>query len=134
MTPKPLYRRIAAAIGARNNCIATDNDVWLGNWQHALDSMADELPSGSGFDSGTKIDLDESRPNRIVLYTSYHHMDEGGGYDGWTDHRIVITPDFVSDFDIRVGGRNRNDIKEYIADTFDMVLRELGHHDFGNLS
>jgi hypothetical protein len=45
-------------------------------------------------------------------------MDENGFYDGWTDHTITIRPDLVFQFDMRISGRNKNEIKDYIAECF----------------
>jgi hypothetical protein len=49
-------------------------------------------------------------------------MDEHGGYDGWTEHSIIVTPDLASGFDLRVNGRDRRDIKEYLAEIFGYAL------------
>ena len=77
----------------------------------------DEAPSGSGIDTGTELDLEATNENRIVFTCGFHHMDENGCYDGWTEHKILIKPTFAG-FDIRVTGRDRNQIKEYLADEF----------------
>ena len=34
-------------------------------------------------------------------------------------------PNFVNDFSMRLVGKNRNDIKNYLYDTFDYALRQL---------
>ncbi len=83
------------------------------------------LPSGSGFDNGTEID-ERSTPSRLVLLTSFHHMDENGNYDGWTSHTVTVTPTFAG-LDVRVSGRDRNNIKDYIADVFRAALEEAAH-------
>lgn len=75
------------------------------------------MPSGSGFDNGTTIDLDASREDRLVFNTAFHHMNEGGFYDGWTEHTVTVKPSFWGT-SIKVGGRDRNLIKDYIGDTF----------------
>jgi hypothetical protein len=49
-------------------------------------------------------------------------MNDGGFYDGWTDHSVIVTPSLVEGFNLRVTGRNRKDIKEYIAEQFCMAL------------
>lgn len=78
------------------------------------------LPSGSGFDCGTKIlNADEKK---IVFFTEFHHMNENGYYDGWTKHRITVTPDFISGINIRIYGKNRSQIKEYIHVLFHGLL------------
>ena len=75
------------------------------------------LPSGSGFNNGTRIDLDACTESKLVFTTSFHHTDEGGSYDGWTDHKVTVLATF-GDHLIKVTGRNRNEIKDYIADYF----------------
>lgn len=82
------------------------------------------LPSGSGWDLGTKL-ADESGPDRIVLYGEWHHMNDGGYYDGWTAHQIIVTASLANGFTLRITGRNRNDIKDYLHETFDYALRQM---------
>ena len=117
-TTLPLYRAIATAVAARTNCDASGNSEWEQKWYIRLQELEKELPSGSGFDSGTTIDLDKSTGEKLVLHTSFHHMNDGGYYDGWTDHTVTVRPSFIGGFDVRVSGRNRNDIKGYVADMF----------------
>ena len=124
MHSRSLIEAIASTIQARANCICSQNVEWQERHETTLEDLASErLPSGSGFDSGTTIDLDRSRPGRIVLSTSYHHMIEGS-YDGWTEHDVIVTPSFIGGFDVRITGRNRSDIKEYIGDVFYEALGE----------
>jgi len=121
---KKLFQQIAVAVSARQNCKASDNTEWFDKWTEQLEAMNDELPSGSGFDSGSKIDFEASRAERIVINTSFHHMHESGMYDGWTEHQVIVTPSHLgSGFDLKVTGRNRNDIKEYIAEMFHFALQ-----------
>jgi len=91
--------------------------------EHLSALAAEYLPSGSGFDRGTTIDLNGSRADRIVMYTSFHHMDARGGYIGWTDHSVIVTPAFVG-VNIRVTGVNRRGTKGYIADAFHDLLTD----------
>ena len=86
--------------------------------------VKDFMPSGSGFDSGTKLDLDASHADKLVFTTSYHHMDESGSYDGWTEHTVTVTPSLAHAFNIRISGRNRSDIKDYIHQAFSDALRD----------
>ena len=44
-------------------------------------------------------------------------MNEYGAYVGWTEHDVIVTPAFDG-FNLRVTGRDRNQIKEYIGDVF----------------
>lgn len=90
--------------------------------QETIDKMLECLPSGSGLDSGVKFNWQLSKPNRLLFNTSFHHMDEHGGYDGWTDHAIVVTPRFLDGYDVKVTGRNRNLIKDYLEELFSEVF------------
>jgi hypothetical protein len=81
------------------------------------------LPSGSGFDNGTTLNVDKSTPQKLVFNTAFHHLSEHGYYTKWTDHTVTVRPAFQG-LDIRVSGRNHNDIKEYIEGCFDYCLEE----------
>jgi hypothetical protein len=114
-----LYSELAQAISAYHNCIKLDNTEWRDKWEDRVEYLAkNHLPSGSGFDGGTTVDIDSSHGDKLVLSTGYHHMNDGGVYDGWTYHTVTVTPSFIGDFNIRVSGRNRNDVKNYIGDQF----------------
>ena len=103
-----------------------------------LDQLVNMLPSGSGIDRGTK--LVSASASRIVLECSFHHMNDCGMYDGWTEHRITIRPMF-SGLELTISGRNRNDIKEYlhvvyhdalsamVTETVDLETREATYTD-----
>lgn len=120
---RKLIEHIAGILWARDN---TTNEEWKARYCDLLLEIEREcLPSGSGFDNGTKIDHLKSTPEKIVLITSYHHMNEGGYYNGWTEHTVTVTPSFVFQLNMKVTGRNRNEAKEYIADTFRHVLSEV---------
>lgn len=116
-----LYSELATAIQARRNCAEKRNSEWFDKWSERIEAIQEELPSGSGIDSGTRIDLDASHAGKLVLHTDYHHMNDGGMYDGWTEHTITVTPSF-SGIDLRISGRNRNDIKEYLHDVYYSAL------------
>lgn len=75
------------------------------------------MPHGSGFDVGLELDFDRSTESKLIFKTSFHHMSETGMYDGWTDHVVTFEATFTTP-NVKVSGRNRNDIKDYIADTF----------------
>ena len=118
-----LYSELASTVQARLNCIASHNEEWEAKHeQHVLSLVSDYMPHGSGFDSGTKIDLSASHADRLVFDTAYHRMDDNGSYDGWTEHRVTVTPSLHGQFNLRISGRNRNDIKEYISETFYWAL------------
>ena len=86
------------------------------------DFVKANFPSGSGFDAGTKLDWDRTTQTKLVFTTEFHHMNDGGYYDGWTEHVIYAKPHFLFDVDLRVTGRDRNQIKDYIGETFQLIL------------
>ena len=116
-----VYEMLAQKINAYLTC----NEEHALNAEHYIrDEIDTLLPSGSGFDSGSAVSLIDSKQDRLVINTSYHHMNENGYYTRWSDHDVILTPSFIGGFDIRVTGRNINDIKDYIADTFYHALSE----------
>jgi hypothetical protein len=143
-----VYELIASFLQARDNCIdkmrhlnpnavtasipIQENEYHrLQEWRDRHEStieqlVADFLPSGAGWDHGTKINFDRSTPEKLVFYGSYHHMNEGF-YSGWTDHTIIVRPSLVSDYVLAISGRNRNDIKDYLYQTFDYALRRMAY-------
>lgn len=124
-----LAEQISTTIEARENCERLNNTEWHARHEQTLEELADLLPSGSGIDTGTKIDLDESKPDKLVLTFSYHHMDDCGGYDGWTDHSVIVTPALRGQFRLRITGRNRNDVKEYLYQVYEDALRQTVEFD-----
>lgn len=110
-------------IAAYSNCPTESGAGWRRRHAETISRLATEvLPSGSGIDSGTTVDLARSTPNRVVLQTAFHHMNDGGMYDGWTEHTIIVRPDLLSGFVLRITGPNRNEIKDYLYQTFEYVL------------
>lgn len=130
----PLFRQIAETFAAMKRCESTlDTSAEphsrenAEHWREIHESrinqaVRDFLPSGSGFDSGTVFDFEDSKPDRLRFETSFHHMNENGFYDGWSEHVVTLRPSF-SGFDLTISGRDRNGIKDYIAETFDSALR-----------
>lgn len=115
---RTIVEQIAHKLVAIENCERSENHEWRGRHADDLIDIVKSGPSGSGWDCGTSFDRDRSTPNKLVFFGSFHHMDEMGGYDGWTDHTITVRPDFVSKLDIKISGRDRNGIKEDIHQIF----------------
>jgi len=120
---------VAAYIAGK--LIAIENCEILGNWEWR-DRHTDDIlkvvrngPSGSGWDCGTSFDKDRSSPNKLVFFGSYHHMNEMGSYDGWTEHQIIVTPYLFDGISLRITGRNRNYVKEHLHETFYFWLKSL---------
>jgi len=119
-----LFATFASLVDARLRCEQTNNDEWFHNHTARITELLDEMPSGSGFDSGTKLDFDASNADRLVFITAFHHMNDGGYYDGWTEHNVIVTPSLIHGFNLKVTGRDRNQIKEYIHEMFANALNE----------
>jgi len=117
-----VYQEIASRFNARTNCEKRNNTEWHSKHEDAIDLLCKNfLPSGSGVNCGTKFDYDTSKDDKLVFIASYHHMNESGYYDGWTEHKITVTPSLQSSINLTISGRNCNDIKDY--------LHEIFHHD-----
>lgn len=118
----PLYRAIARALGCVERAQASGNTEWVDHYRDRLRKLVSaHMPSGAGIDCGTKLD-DSSRPERLVFTFSFHHMDENGMYDGWTEHTCVVTPSLEWGLVLHITGRNRNDVKDYLHETFNHCL------------
>jgi hypothetical protein len=116
---KEFYSRIANLLVAHNNCVSSGNKEYMDIHYDKLEELvAEYLPRGSGFDHKTKFVWEESNQNKLVFTTAFHHMDESGYYSGWTEHKIIVTPDLLFGCNIKITGKNRNDIKEYIHTRF----------------
>jgi len=121
---RSLYSEIASRLYAAANCEKTANHEWhRRHIQQIRDWVKEHLPSGSGYDNGTQIDFQASTPEKLVFTTSYHHMNDVGMYDGWTEHVITVRPSLQHGIVLTVSGSNRNDIKDYIATTFAEALK-----------
>jgi hypothetical protein len=120
-----IFQSIAQSFVAMENCRRLGNDEWFETHRgNILELCRNKMPSGSGFDDGTSFDFSASKPNKLVFITSFHHMTNDGFYDGWTSHTVTVVPAFSSDIDMRISGKDHNDIKDYIADVFRDALRE----------
>ena len=128
-----MIEHLASAVNAYHNGKARGNTEWTNKHSDRVERMCkDVLPHGSGIDSGCTIDLDECGADgeRIVIHTSYHHMNDSGMYDGWTEHAVICKPSFVHTIDLRITGRDRNGIKEYLYDVFRTVLTAQVHENY----
>lgn len=113
-----LAERIARTLDAYARCVERDNTEWRMKHEATLgDIERNQLPSGSGIDAGTTIDRGRSNLTRLVFRTSFHHMNEHGVYDGWTEHVVTARPTFIG-LEIKVSGPDRNGVKDYLADVF----------------
>jgi hypothetical protein len=121
---RPLYRELASLVTAIRNCEKAGNADWQSRHSTRLGELCRNcLPSGSGIDCGTTLDRDRCTESKLVFLLAYHHMNENGMYDGWTEHTVIVTPSF-NGIDIRITGRDRNQIKDYLHDVFHHTLTD----------
>ena len=110
-------QKLASIIQAYKNCIKSGNKEWEQNHLEYIEAEQKKLPHGSGIDGKCEFDIENCTPTKIVIYLEYHHMNEDG-YCGWTEHNLIITPTFGS-CRVSITGKNKNDIKDYLRDTFE---------------
>lgn len=122
MSTRTIAGQIANLIQAIENCDESGNVEWSARHCERLQALIrDHMPSGSGIDTGTTL-APSATPERLAFDCSFHHMDEFGGYCGWTDHRVTVRPSLVFGLTVTVGGRNRNGIKDYLGEVFYSAL------------
>ena len=109
------YSALAQAIQWYNDT----TEEYKGQAEDKIRELEKQLPSGSGVDNGASVNLKLSTPQKIVINTAFHHMDGNGYYDGWTEHQVIVTPCLKYGYALRITGRNRNQIKDYLYDLFD---------------
>lgn len=139
-----IISKLSGSIGAYHRCIESGNEEWESKHLDAIqDIQKNRLPSGSGIDSGTVVNVEESTENKITMNVSFHHMNDCGMYVGWVDYKLVITPTFSGiDIDISsdVGNEefipdaalddmgvekwNIDSTKDYLIDVFEICLKE----------
>lgn len=123
-----IAQTLARLLQAIEYCQRTGNDYGRIHTDNLETIVRDFLPSGSGWDNGTTLDRERSTPEKLVFVGAFHHMDEHGSYDGWTDHTVTVRPSLVFGPTVTVSGRNRNGIKDYLAEMFQYaVTREIIH-------
>ena len=113
-----VYQAIARKLDAMLTCHKTGNEEWYDKHNAAIVDIMAGAPSGAGIDSGTEFSFNASTPKRLVFLADYHHMDESGMYDGWTEHEVIVTASLMFGFDLRVTGRNRDQIKDYLSEIY----------------
>ena len=121
-----LYSELASTVNAMHTCERKPEQYgeWAGKHATRISELVREhMPSGSGFDCGTTMDIEQSHAEKLVFTTSFHHMNENGYYCGWTEHTVTVTPSFIGGFNLRISGRNANDIKELVHEAFSHALR-----------
>ena len=112
-----LYQAIYHRLIAIENCSKMHNAEWQSIHTEALNNIIKQLPHGSGIDSTYTVDLTADNKGVILMF-DYHHMDECGGYCGWSKYSVYVKPEFIGGFELTVLGSNKNGTKDYLIDTF----------------
>jgi hypothetical protein len=128
----PLYAAIASLLATIDRCRSNNNIEWRDRHQDTLDAMLKRhLPSGSGIDAGSHLLIEECKSNKLVFSADFHHMTEHGFYDGWSYHQVIVTPSLEFGAVIKITGRDRNNIKEYLAEVFGHTMfLQVNPYDF----
>ena len=127
MRAQTIVTLLASTCDARLRCTKhlDTHKEWYDRHEDTIESIvSDFLPHGSGIDSGVKFNFEHSTGEKLVLDTAFHHMDENGYYDGWSNHTITVRPSLRFGFTLSISGRNRNDIKDYLSDVFHADLSQ----------
>jgi len=111
---------IANIIQAYNS--PTISPEWKGKHLERIQIANKLLPHGSGIDGKCEFQPENCTGEKLYIFVEFHHMDENGYYEGWTEHNIILTPSFILGYQMKITGRNKNGIKEYLHDTFAAVL------------
>lgn len=133
---------LAAYSQAFDNCAHSDNQEWREIWRGKITEIMDNAPAGSGIDHGTKLCFDGcctssstrlsstawgtslgKHSDRLFFHVDFHHLNEDGYYVGWTEHTVVVSPDWEG-ITIHISGRDRNQIKEYLHEVYSYWLNE----------
>ena len=113
-----IYVELATRVTAMANCLVAGNEHWYGNHALVIDEVVRTAPHGSGIDAGIQLLHDKSKTDRLVIAFSFHHMDDNGSYDGWTYYELIVTPSLQFGYSLRITGRDRNYVKEYLYELF----------------
>lgn len=123
-----VYQQIAGLIQARKTCIETENYTWKENHENTLDEISKNLlPSGSGFDSGSKINIEASTSEKIIIDSGFHVMDEDGFYAEWLNLVITVKPSLQFGFLMTIKGipaKYKFQITDYVNDSFYEALNQ----------
>jgi len=123
-----VYQKLAQLQNARMNCLKSHNDEWLDKHEEEMENIVkNNLPSGSGIDSGNTFDYENSNDDKLVINSSFHAMNENGYYENWIDYKVIITPSLFHGFYIRIVGKfgRKQDIKDYLTEIYSNALEEL---------
>lgn len=124
-----LYEQMARTMVAWKNCIQANNIEWKNNHAQTMVTLMDLLPHGSGIDSSWNTDVEKCGDDRLEFYCAFHHMNEGGYYDGWTEFTVIVKPSLMFGCHVKITGpfpRKYSDTRDYLHEIIEYALtREL---------
>lgn len=133
--------RIAYIAEALDIAERNRNHPWIEKWEAELEQLENMLPHGSGLDGVVEIDRSATSSDKITIVFDYHHMDEFGGYQGWSEWRLVVSADLlgltydlecVEDCEYRTSDGDEewtytasedDSLMDYFVETFDIALQ-----------
>jgi hypothetical protein len=126
-----MKKQLSALIALKVNALSHCSEEWKKKHTEAIETLQNNyLPSGSGFDAGSIVDLEKSTDKSLVIESAYHHMDDGF-YIGWSYFTVTITSSLWG-FSIDVTPKDEQSKQllesdysiDYITETFSQALRE----------
>jgi len=119
----PIYKVLARKV----SLLEQDSEFYDQVETHIENVIENHFPSGSGFDAGCTINLDNPKSTKLIIDIPFHCMNEDGYYDGWLYPSLIITPSLTYDYDVRINWRSYNGkykflLNEYFLDTFSFLL------------
>ena len=109
------------ASGAGNDAFMTLRAEWKDKHAERVEWLCKNfLPSGSGVDCGTVLDMGASKPERLVFIMEYHAMSASGHYCGWHTYKLTVKPSLIHGF--TVDCRSSSDTADYLCDILNHAL------------
>ena len=120
-----LYQAVAGALQAQETCLKRGNDEWHSkHWDRIAGLVAEHMPSGAGFDNGTRL-CETSTQDKLIFNSEYHMMNDGGYYDGWLCFQVAVTASMVFGYELTIHGLTAEDGEahgDYIHEVFSSSL------------
>ena len=114
--------KLASLIQAYNNAVLSLNTEWKYKHLESIEEICKALPHGSGIDGKCELQIENCKRDKLVFFVEFHHIDENGYYCGWTEHNITLTPSFAFGYDMKISGKDKNGIKDYLRQIFSEVF------------
>lgn len=117
-----LYQKISSLMYQREK---SGDYAWTSNEAEKIeDLIKNHFPHGSGFDGQTWLDIDKSKPEKLIFFTEFHHLTENGYYDGWSTMKALVRPSLRYGFGLKLTGikRKYRFDRDYFEDVINLFL------------